>query len=65
MAFFQRLVPAHFVKIGLKMAELGCFQNLLNLDHQTMSKFEGAPGAPLAKSGALVLKDSKQKIQNL
>ena len=49
MAFFQGLVPGHFAilqaKIGLKMAELDCFQNWLNLDHLTMSKFEGAPGA--------------------
>ena len=29
------------------------FQNWLNLDHLKWSKFEGAPGAPLAKSGAL------------
>ena len=47
---FQRLVPGHFAilhaKIGLKMAELDCFQNWLNLDHQTRSKFEGAPRGP-------------------
>ena len=57
MAFFQGLVPGHFAilqaKIGLKMAKLDCFQNWLNLDHLTWSKFEGAPGGPLAKSGAL------------
>ena len=57
MAFFQGPVPGHFAilqaKIGLKMAELDCFQYWLNLDHLTRSKFEGAPGAPLAKSGAL------------
>ena len=45
MAFFQGLVPGHFAilqaKIGLKMAELDCFQNWLNLDHLTWSKFEG------------------------
>ena len=28
------------------MAELDCFQNWLNLDHLTRSKFEGAPGGP-------------------
>ena len=37
MTFFQGLVPGHFAilqaKIGLKMAELDCFQNWLNLDH--------------------------------
>ena len=57
MAFFQGLVPGHFAilqaKIGLKMAKLDSFQNWFNLDHLTWSKFEGAPGGPLAKSGAL------------
>ena len=50
MAFFQGLVAGHFAilqaKIGLKMAELDCFQNWLNLDHLKRSKFEGAPGDP-------------------
>ena len=50
MVSFQRLVPGHFAilqaKIGLKMAELGCFQNQPKLDAQTRSKFEGAPGGP-------------------
>ena len=50
MAFFQGLVPGHFAilkaKIGLKMAELDCFQNWFNLDHLTRSEFEGAPGGP-------------------
>ena len=53
MASFQGPVPGHFAilqaKIGLKMAELGCFQNWLNLDHQTRSKFEGALGGPLGQ----------------
>ena len=50
MVSFQRLVPGHFhfailqAKIGLKMAELGCFQNRPKLDAQTRSKLEGAPG---------------------
>ena len=35
------------------MAKLGCYQSWLNLDHQKRSKFEGAPGGPLAKLGAL------------
>ena len=57
MVAFQGVVPSHFAilqaKIGLKMAELGCLQNWPNLDTQTSPKFEGAPGGPLAKSGAL------------
>ena len=44
MGSFQRLVPGHFAilqaKIGLKMAELDCFQNWLNLDHLTWSIHE-------------------------
>ena len=47
MTFFQ---PSRFAilqaKIRLKMAELGCFQNWLNLDHQTKSKFKGTPVGP-------------------
>ena len=47
MAFFQGPVPGHFAilqaKIGLKMAEVDCCQNWLNLDNLKRSKFEGAP----------------------
>ena len=45
MAFFQGLVPGHFAilqaKIGLKMAELDCFRNWLNLEHQQRRDWPG------------------------
>ena len=57
MAFFQGPLPGHFAilqaKIGLKMAELDCFQNCSIWIIKKCQNLKELQGAPLAKSGAL------------
>ena len=54
MVKFWHHLYGHFgILQDAKMAKLGCYQSWLNLDDQKRSIFEGAPGGPLAKSGAL------------
>ena len=57
MEFFQGPLPSHFAilqaKIGLKMAELDCFQNCSIWIIKKGQNLKELQGAPLAKSGAL------------